>query len=80
MPIRFMDEIVIALFWGHLQLILGVGENARNGNCKRTEEQYRSSIGGCFELADSKFFSSRDSKVDCNQLWVRKAASPRYWD
>jgi Mrp family chromosome partitioning ATPase len=42
-----MDEIVIALFGGHRQLVLGIGENARNGNCKRTEEQYRSGSGDC---------------------------------
>jgi hypothetical protein len=39
-----MDEIVIALFCG--QLILGIEENGGNGNCNRTEGQYRSGRGG----------------------------------
>ena len=42
MPIRFMDDIVIALF-GVTELVLGIGENAGNVNCKRDKEQCRSS-------------------------------------
>jgi len=46
-----MDEIVIALFCSRRQLVLGIGENARNGNCKRTEEQYRSGSESCGNCA-----------------------------